>query len=373
MKTKPTHRRATNLNIQVTPDCVDQDSTASCEGFGSSPSPFLRERGRGEGSPLRLSTLLLLLVLGVLTPLHSESVVLFKTGFEAIEGYDPQFNLVGQRGWTAEGSGGNGLITQIEGLGQQAYIGFTGPTNQDDFTTIFKPISFQPVPGSDGIIKFSVLMQIVPSTNGFDDDFRWSVYNNDESPVRLLTIDFEGKNEVTGDIAVILEDNTVLATGYEFGYDGFYTLTLWTDVKRNLWSAYLNDFVIVNSQPITTKGTAISVGDIDAVWFLHDAAHPGDNYMVFDNYTISVEDVTSIPALIENFGKDAQGFFGFTVQGEAGLKYSVEVTSDFIRWFSLGTFPAPASGAFTFQDTTSSDFTPRILPRSAGGISSTLA
>jgi hypothetical protein len=289
-------------------------------------------------------------------PLLAASTVIYQTSFEASEGYDPRFDLVGQRDWTAEGTGGNGLVISIPGFGQQAYVGFEPPSNKEEFTTIFHPINFKPIPNSAGIIKFSVLMQIVPSTNGFDDDFRWSLYTSGDSPLRLLTIDFEGKNQNTGDIALILEDGTLVPTGFEFGYDGFYTLNLWLDVKRNLWSAHLNDIIIASSQPITTKGTAITIGDIDAVWVLHDTSHPGDNYMMFDDYTITSEDITSIPAILENPGKTTDGLYQFTVIGEAGVSYSVDVSSNLQEWVSLGTFLAPKGGAFTFQDPTSKDF-----------------
>ena len=33
------------------------------------------------------------------------------------------------------------------------------------------------------------------------------------------------------------------------------------DFRRNLWTAYLSDVVIVNSRPITTSGAALNLGD----------------------------------------------------------------------------------------------------------------
>ncbi len=288
--------------------------------------------------------------------LSHASTVIYQTGFEKSEGYDPAFTLSGQRGWVSEGSGGNGLLDAFVDLGQQAYIGFTGPTAADNSTSLFRPIQYQPVPTAASIIKFSVIMEIVPSTNGHDDDFRWSVYNNAASPDRLFAIDFEGRNENTGAIALILDNGQAIDTGYVFGYDGTYTLDVWFDFARNLWSAALNDFVIANSEPITTQNADLSLGDVDAVWILHDLQHSGDNYMLFDNYRVTAEDVTSIPATVQALGMSEDDFFQLRVMGEAGLHYSVEVTIDFQDWFSLGTFLAPPGGTFTFEDTTSKGF-----------------
>lgn len=285
------------------------------------------------------------------------STVLYQTHFEQSEGYDPMYTLAGQRGWDKEGSGGNGLTEAWVDYGQQAYIGFLAPTNSEEFTSLFRPIDFQPVPASRGIVKFSTLMQIAPSTNGHDDDFRWSVYNNANPSKRLFSLDFEGTAEPSGLISAILEDGSLTNRNLLFSYDGFYELAIWIDFGRNLWAATLNDIYVINSQPITLSNAEMSLGDIDAVWSIRTPGSAGDNYMIFDDYTVTSEDVIAIPAGLEALGLDPQsGAFKFTVLGEEGVNYSIEVTSDFEHWFSLGTFDAPSGGQFVFEDTTSSGF-----------------
>src|SRR5207247_1228412 len=104
--------------------------------------------------------------------------------------------------------------------------------------------------------------------------------------------------------------------------------------------------------PITTKNTARNLGDVDAVWAIANVAKPGNNYMVFDDYRISSISVSSLPAILEAVGIEANGDFFFLVHGAEGVKYDIEVTSNFRDWFLLGTTVAPAGGTFKFQDTT---------------------
>src|SRR5687767_15957440 len=92
-----------------------------------------------------------------------QSAVLYETGFEANEGFNIDFDLAGQGNWMVEGSGGNGLVDEyFEGFGQQAYIGFSKPT-QGSATSVWRPVSFTPVPAGTAIVHFSVKMQVVPS------------------------------------------------------------------------------------------------------------------------------------------------------------------------------------------------------------------
>src|SRR2546422_3742122 len=92
--------------------------------------------------------------------------VIYSTGFQPGEGFDPSFTLIGQGGWIGSGSGGNGLVTNFfEGFGQQAYIGFTPPEGTNNFLNVWHPLDIGPVSPMQPVIKFSVVMQIVDSTS----------------------------------------------------------------------------------------------------------------------------------------------------------------------------------------------------------------
>lgn len=285
----------------------------------------------------------------------SAQSVLYYTGFEQSEGYDPAFTLAGQQDWMVYGTGGNGLVEDfIPGYGQQAYIGFHPPTagdESDEFTSVWRPVDYEPLPAGANLVRFSVLLDFEPSTVGGQDDFRWSVYNT--AGVRLFSLDFETS---TSRISYLLDDNEFQDTGWTFSFDGFYTLIIWMDFARNAWTATLNDLVIVNSQKITLTNAELTFGDADAVWAVRNPAAPGDNFMVFDEYMVVAEPYSTIPPTLEPAGFSEAGNFQFLIHGQEGVEYSVEVTDNFTAWFSLGNFVAPEGGTFLFEDTFSPEY-----------------
>lgn len=281
---------------------------------------------------------------------QAQSTVLYETQFERTEGYDPNLDLAGQRGWLIEGSGGNGLLEDyFPGFGQQAYIGFT-PPSAGTVTALWRPVDFTP-PATNSVVHFSVKMQVVQSTAGGDDDFRWAVYNDNGN--RLFGINFETG---TQEIWFQNEDLVFQSTGWSFDFEGTYDLHIWMDFARNSWMAQLNDIVLANGQPITTTNTTSrTLGDVDAVWFINNPDGVGNNYMLFDNYRITSENISAIPGILEPVGRTAEGFFRFYIHGQPGVRYSVDVTTDFETWHSLGEYTDP-DGTFLFEDTTAVDF-----------------
>jgi hypothetical protein len=273
--------------------------------------------------------------------------VIHSTGFEAEEGYDAQFQLIGQNNWIGFGSGGNGLLANFfEGLGQQAYIGFAPPAPKDEVFNVWRPIGLPAIPSNQPIVKFSVLMQIMDSTNGQYDDFRWSVYNTNGA--RLFTLDFDNS---ALQISYGLDDDAgFVPTGLGFDNEGSYELALTMNFARNFWSASLNDSVIVNSKPITTTNAALNLGDIDAVWSIRKMGAAGNNFMVFDNYRITAESSRSIPPRVLPLGLSTSGQFQLRVFGEAGLNYVIEASANLAQWEPIKIISAPAGGAFDFQD-----------------------
>lgn len=285
------------------------------------------------------------------TFLWAQSTVLYETHFERAEGYDPALDLAGQRGWLIDGSGGNGLLEDfLPGFGQQAYIGFTPPLS-GSVTTVWRPVNFNPVPAGNPIVHFSVKMQVVQSTQGGDDDFRWAVYNTNGN--RLFGLSFE---TATQEVWFQNEDLVFRPTGWSFDFDGTYDLHIWMDFARNSWTALLNDLVLVNGQPISTNSaTSRNLGDVDAVWFINNPNGVGNNFMLFDDYRVTADNLKAIPALLEPIGRTAEGYFRFYVHGQPNVPYSVDVTTDFQQWDSLGEFTDP-EGTFIFEDDTAVDY-----------------
>lgn len=285
----------------------------------------------------------------------TESELLFRTGFEVAEGYteaDLMAPLRGQQGWLGEGSGGNGLVWDFfAGYGQQAYIGFLAPAEKDAGLSLWLPLELPDPDPDQPVWRFSTLMQVVDSTNGEYDDFRWSAYNQDGW--RLFTVSFDNS---TTDIRYALDTDEVFRpTDFTFSNNAIYWLDVWMNFGRNNWMALLNGVVVVDSQPLTTGDLALNLGDLGPVWTLTRQGSAGDNYLLFDEYEVRVEPGLTIPPTLEILGLNQNEEFELYLHGERGLDYSIDVSSDLRTWTSLGTNHL-ADGFLYFVDTTAPGF-----------------
>lgn len=279
--------------------------------------------------------------------------VLFETGFEQFEGYDPDFDLSGQNGWIGLGSGGNGVLAgPIAGFnGQVAYVGFNPPSGTNDLLNLFRPVALVPVGNALPLITFKVSFQVFDSTTNapYFDDFRWSAYNTREE--RLFTIDFDNDAQ---QINYVLDDGKGFKpTGWSFAAGEPYDLTITLNFARNLWTADINGAVIVNAQPISTRGSKLDLNEIDAVWAIRTPGKAGDNFMVFDDYRLTALPIDEIPPTLEFVGQLTTGPTIIRVLGEPGVLYSLERTADFNSWSEVATGRATAPDGFVeIHDTT---------------------
>src|SRR2546430_13627112 len=291
---------------------------------------------------------------------------IYSTGFEASEGFDDRLTLMGQGGWTGTDTNysGNGLATnyfdntnsQQQPFGQQqAFIGFNPLTTADGTLNVWHPLNFDPVAAGLPIVTFSTTMAVYDSsTTANRDCFRWSIYNTNNGGVRLFTIDFDN---TTSRINYELDDNQFVWTGFTFENavptNGQYELVVTMNFAENLWSATLNDVLIVDSQRMTTKGSALNLGDIDAVWVNSTLGQPGDNYMVFDNYAVAAE---PYPFRLDAVQRLSDGAFLLRLTGESERQYAIDATTDFVDWYALKTNSVGTDGAFDFVDTTATNY-----------------
>lgn len=304
----------------------------------------------------RLVTLVLVLA-ALATPLTGAPFpgtrVLFETGFEAFEGYDNRFDLAGQNSWVAFGSGGNGLLAgPNEGFaGQAAYVGFGAPTNSEEFLSILRPVNFAPATQPLPVIQFTVTLAILDSSTNapYYDDFRWSVYNTDSK--RLFSLEFANQER---HINYVLDETNAafVDTGFAFHNGEAYDLRLTLNFARNVWTAEINQTVIVPAAPITTVGSRLSLGDVDAVWAIRDPQKPGDNFMLFDDYRITAIPLTSIPPALELTGVlSPSGRAQLRLTGEPAVTYAVDATQDFVTWVEVHRATAPGpDGIYLLED-----------------------
>jgi hypothetical protein len=327
-------------------------------------------RSRCPIAPLRLFVLTTTALLGLgIASANAQPTVIYSTGFESSEGFNLDLPLVTQSGWTGAGAdgelqtNGNGIVVDFfGGQGQHAFVGYNPLSGTNDTLNVWRPLNFEPVTAGKPVVKFTVSMAIFDSTNGVYDSFRWSVYNNANGGTRLFTIEFD--NAFTN-INYILDNDAIVPTDYSFELAdvneniGIYDLEVTMNFASNQWSAALigqSPVVIVNSQPITTKGSALTLGDIDAVWVYGSINAPGDNFMVFDNYKVTAEASAPLPFQLESLGHLSNDAFLLRLSGEPGRSYAIEATTDFLDWFALKTNTAGTDGTLDFLDTTATNY-----------------
>ncbi len=280
----------------------------------------------------------------------NDLVVLYSTGFEVSEGFDPDYTLVGQGGWLGYGTGGNGMVSNaFVGEGQQAFIGYNPPEDTNDFLNVWRPATFTPASGEPARARFSVWMAIVDSSNDSYDDFRWSVYNTNEH--RLFSLDFDNS---TWDISYLLDDEQgeFVSTGQHFTNSVLYELTIEMDFAANRWQASLDGEPLTASLPITTQDRPLNLGDVDAVWAIRNNQAPGDNYMLFDRYRIEVSGPPAARPRLEAVGRLSGSQFLLRVLGQASQLVVLEASAALpsSHWTAIETNTIPASGEWLCLD-----------------------
>jgi hypothetical protein len=200
------------------------------------------------------------------------------------------------------------------------------------------------------VVVFSVTMMIADPNPERQDSFRWSVYNRRDGGQRLFSLDFDNQ---TTEISYLLDGpaDDFVSTGFRFYRNGVYDLVITMNFADNLWSATLNEELLVSGLALTTIGEDLDLGDIDAVWVMgygNDAF--GENYLVFDNYRIAAGLPIPLPFQLEVVNRFKDAGCLLRLVGEPQRTYAIDVTSDFTQWRSLKTNVA-WDGEFEWLDT----------------------
>ena len=284
---------------------------------------------------------------------ETNSTTLFSTGFEPPE-YQIGFTLADQDGWLSDAIGGNQIFDgYFPDLGQHALIGFSPPEGNVTSVSVWRPVHFDPLAGDQPIVTFRVTMAIADSENPeLRDSFRWSVYNSHAMPSRLFSVDFDNRDL---SIAYLLDDDLgFVVTPFRFERDGLYDLAVTMHFANNRWSATLNDELFATDLPITTRNAGLHLGDVSAVWIMAAGNQQfGDNYMVFDNYSIEASAVA--PPRIDLLDRQPNGEVLLRVTGDVGLPYTIDASSNLIDWMPLHTQIA-TEPTFDYLDTNAGDF-----------------
>jgi hypothetical protein len=293
---------------------------------------------------LDLAKGLLALCFGIVTvglstgPSFAAMPVVYQTAFERSQGYDTNLDLVGQNGWVGAGSGGNGLVTGFfPGRGQQAYIGFAPPNPGYDSLFVYRPIN-----RNLSQAQFSVTMAVADSSNAQYDDFYWSVFNQQGD--QLFTLDFDN-SALRVNYALETSTNWI-SSGLTFTNGVSYPLTMSLNLVANHWSATFRGVLLATNQPITTRGSPLNLGDIDAAWVVYDTNAPGDNFMVFDDYQV-IGVVPSPQLRVLSFVGQAPTL---RVSGQTNTAFALDASTNLVSWAALRTNVVAPNGYFDYVD-----------------------
>ncbi len=216
-----------------------------------------------------------------LAPRSSPATVL-SNGFEAVEGFVNSTPLAGQSGWVGSGTAKTGLTNALQGYGQQAFLGF-GSSTPAASSQLKRPLNFTVDTNGSPVIQFSVLMQVQSQSSLFKNIYSWAVENT--AGHELFRISFDNSSD---GVSYTLDNGAgAIPTGLYFNNLTVYTLTVTMDFAQNKWSAWLNGSALVNGQPMTTSGAALTLGDIAAGEVFKSTSFPGTDGMVFDNYQVT--------------------------------------------------------------------------------------
>ncbi|HEV2391354.1 MAG TPA: hypothetical protein VG146_03225 [Verrucomicrobiae bacterium] len=316
-----------------------------------SPSPHFHSRGAW------FLMVLAFLSCAILFVRATNSTNVYSTGFEKTEGYNPVLELAGQKGWVKDTSstGGNGLRANFLGS-QGGYVGLIPLKPTADVIYVWQPIDFFAVQDGFPIVNFSVSMAIDDSSNGQWDNFDWSVFNAQGD--KLFSIDFDN---YALEVNYALDDtNGFIFSGLTFATNAPYTLNLTMDFAHNTWGATLSGLTVATNLPITTTGAPLNLGDIDAVWGIYYTNAPGNNFMVFDNYTITASPAPSpLPPQLTSLGMGPNGEFLLHLAGSSGFQFAIDATTNFSQWTPLKT-NVVTGGSFDFFDNAAPGFPTRF-------------
>jgi len=240
------------------------------------------------------------------------------------------------------------------GQGQQAYVGYSPPATNDNSLFVWQPINFSPLAADLPLVKFTTLMSIVGSTNGEADFFQWQVINNQNQP--LVAIDFD---VYSTNVGYFLDGAEYVDTGVKFELGAIYTLTVTMNFALNYWSATLNSVLLATNQPITTTGKQLTIGDVDAVWALYNTNAPGNNFMLFDNYTITAEAFRPPAPRVTLLGLTGDGQTLLRINGQNGSRFAIEASTNLLNWTPLKT-NLVTDGSFDYVDTEAPAFSRRF-------------
>ena len=191
---------------------------------------------------------------------------------------------MGADGWTGThvGEGVHGIDEgRIDGLGKTAFLGFNPPSS--NFVGVARSVDYDPLGAGNPTIEFFSLVGIADSTNGEFDRFYISFYNISDDLLGAIVFD-----NTADDFGLLRSDgNELVHTGELFVNDEVQGLFVSIDFSTNTWSAKLDGLPVFTNETFNATGAALDLGSVAAEWEVMKPNKPGDNWMLFDEWTVT--------------------------------------------------------------------------------------
>lgn len=290
----------------------------------------------------------------------------YKAGVDAIAGTD------GWIGSTAHaGKGLSGVLSEsqhgVSGIGNAAYLGgnsarITGVGNKS--VHLRRPVNLDPLALGREIVSFSVVFGIKDSTafSSFRrDDFEFLVYNNSGQLLAGIQFDNSTLDSATGlpqRIIYLLYWNgsqiSYANTGYTYLPETLELLEFRINLRTNRWSVTLGGAPLFQDVPFhegpyaRTLGFVLAQMQVGNTFPFSTDIHPGDNYMLFDDYRLRADPVTLNLAMSWTDAGDIK----LDWNEEYGYQYRLQYSQDIASWhdFPETVHTATRTGVYSFTD-----------------------
>jgi len=334
--------------------------------------------------------------------LQSHAAETYFTGFESFTAGDD--TIIGTDSWTGSYSGKkfHGVMTEaqhgVAGIGNAAFVGGYSTTVAKGATGssvyVARPVNIDPIALNQEIATFSVVFGIKDSSVTKRDNFEFLIYN--QSNVLLGGIQFDNStldsttskprrliyrlswNASTSTYQYVLTDYTFLSETLE-------TLTCRINFKTSVWTVSLSDVPIFENVPFYTGTGTMNLGFVMAKMAVTSSTastiSPGDNYMLFDDYTLRTDSPAPAIAVEQpastiltsgtstvDFGASLLGnpvSKTFTIRNEGDAELSgISATIDGTNPSDFAISPAPPASVAVGGSAT---FTVTFTPSASGG------
>lgn len=276
--------------------------------------------------------------------------------------------------WTGShaGLGYHGILTeaqhQVLGFGNAAYLGGNHLTSTTDRNVwLWRPVNLTPVASNQEIVTFSLNLGIMDSsTTSRRDNFEIHFYNNATTPIRIGLLQFDNSSLDTN-----LQPNrriwrsywngtslALINTNFTFLHQTTENLQVRINFRTNKWTATFGSVPLFQDQQFYNPSAGFqSLSAVRLRMYVQNSVPlsnppqylPGDNYMLFDDYAVRTDPVTTTVSV----EKSSTGQPKITWNEEAGYKYLLQWSPNCSSWFDLGTTRAPTTTAdFIHTDTT---------------------